>query len=59
MADSGAEEEITPAVLKSLSSFEEALRMERDEAHAQGGRRSGPRVGKELVGPIHSSSPSP
>lgn len=41
--------------LKNPSSFEEALRIERDETSAQGGGRSGAQVGKELVGFIHSS----
>ena len=58
MTGFGAEEDgITPAVLKSPSSLEEALRMERDETSAQGGGRSGAQVGKgsDLVGTIHSS----
>ncbi|XP_042784079.1 vimentin-type intermediate filament-associated coiled-coil protein isoform X1 [Panthera leo] len=56
MTGFGAEEDgSTPAVLKSPSSFEEALRMERDETSAQRGREVWSPSGKGFgPGWIHS-----
>lgn len=57
MAGSRAEEAgLTPEVLKSPSSFEEALRIERDETSAQGGGREVWSPAGQGLGPgwIHS-----